>query len=312
MTNQSSTTDAVTAPRRRSRVYRQRQWRGGALFALFAFPNLGLIAVFAYWPILKNFYLSFTSWDFLSPTPMWTGLANYTQLFSSAQFREVIGITVVWVVVVVGVSLIVGVALASLFSMKLPGSSVVSGIAFTPHVISGAAIASIWLFIFDPSYGLARVVFNAVGMSSPSWVTDADWALPALLIVSIWKGVGFVAIVYLAGMQGLPSEVIEAARLDGVNRWQLFSRVILPLLSPTTFFLVITQTIGAFQAFDVIAMMTGGGPASATTTLSWYIYDQAFQRSNVGYSAAAGTIMFVILMVITVLQFRFVEKKVHY
>lgn len=313
MTTQSSATDVIAGvKRKRSLPYRQRQWRGMALFALFAFPNLALIAVFAYWPIIKNFYLSFTSWDFISPAPIWTGLSNYTQLLTSDSFRNVMVVSLTWVVVVVGISLVLGVALASLFSMKLPGSSVVSGIAFTPHVISGAAIASVWLFIFDPNYGLARVAFNALGMSSPAWVTDADWALPALLIVSIWKGVGFVAIVYLAGMQGLPSEVIEAARLDGANRWQLFARVILPLLSPTTFFLVITQTIGAFQAFDVIAMMTGGGPASATTTLSWYIYDQAFQRSNVGYSAAAGTIMFVILMVITVLQFRFVEKKVHY
>lgn len=313
MTTQSSAADVIVgAKRKRSPAQLKRERRGMALFALFAFPNLALIAVFAYWPILKNFYLSFTSWDFISPDPIWVGLSNYTRLLTSAAFGEVMITSLTWVVVVVGVSLIAGVALASLFSMKLPGSSVVSGIAFTPHVISGAAIASIWLFIFDPNYGLARVVFNAIGMSSPAWVTDAKWALPALLIVSIWKGVGFVAIVYLAGMQGLPSEVLEAARLDGANRWQMFSRVILPLLSPTTFFLVITQTIGAFQAFDVIAMMTGGGPASATTTLSWYIYDQAFQRSNVGYSAAAGTIMFVVLMAITVLQFRFVEKKVHY
>ncbi|MDN5893523.1 MAG: sugar ABC transporter permease [Nocardioides sp.] len=314
MTAQRSATPGVmsVAPRKQSRLYRQRQLRGMALFALFAFPNLGLIAVFAYWPIIYNFYLSFTSWDFISPAPIWTGLSNYTQLFTSDMFGNVMVISLTWVVVVVGVNLVLGVALASLFSMKLPGTSVVSGIVFTPHVISGAAIASVWLFIFDPNYGLARLAFNAVGMNSPAWVTDADWALPALLIVSIWKGVGFVAIVYLAGMQGLPSEVLEAARLDGANRWQAFTRVILPLLSPTTFFLVVTQTIAAFKAFDIIAMMTGGGPASATTTLSWFIYDQAFQRSNVGYSAAGGTIMFVILMVITALQFRFVEKKVNY
>lgn len=308
-----TTVEAVARPpRQRSRLYRQRQLRGTALFALFAFPNLALIAVFAYWPIVKNLYLSFTSWDFISPEPIWIGLGNYTQLLTSSTFHDVMAISLTWVVVVVGASLILGIALASLFSMKLPGTSMVSGIAFAPHVISGAAIASVWLFIFDPSYGLARLGFNLIGMSSPGWVTDADWALPALLIVSIWKGVGFVSIVYLAGMQGLPSEVLEAARIDGANRCQLFTRVMLPLLSPTTFFLLITQTIAAFQAFDIIAMMTGGGPASATTTLSWFIYDQAFQRSNVGYSAAAGTIMFVILMAITVLQFRFVEKKVHY
>ncbi|MVA75037.1 ABC transporter permease subunit [Auraticoccus sp. F435] len=297
---------------RRRSALRRRQRRGAALFALFAFPNLALIAVFAYWPVLANLYLSLTSWDFIAPEPIFVGLANYTRLLTSAMFLDVMATTLTWVVVVVGVSLVLGVALAALFSMKVPGTTVVTGIVFTPHVVSGAAIAAVWLFIFDPNYGLARVAFDLVGMSSPAWTTDAEWALPALLVVSIWKGVGFVSIVYLAGMQGLPSEVLEAARIDGANRWRTFTRVVLPLLSPTTFFLVITQTIGAFQAFDVIAIMTGGGPAGATTTLSWLIYDQAFARSNVGYSAAAGTVMFVILMVITVLQFRFVEKKVHY
>ncbi|MGF3056703.1 carbohydrate ABC transporter permease [Microbacterium sp. YY-01] len=291
---------------------RRRRLRGYGLFALFAFPNLFLILVFAYWPIIQNFYLSFTSWDFISPEPFFIGLSNYTNLFASASFRHVLWVTVVWVVVVVGISLIAGVALASLFSMKLPGTTAVTGIIFAPHVISGAAIAAVWLFIFDPNYGLARMAFDAVGASSPSWVADTNWALPALLIVSIWKGVGFVSIVYLAAMQGLPSDVLEAARLDGAGRWQTFSKVILPLLSPTTFFLVITQTIAAFQAFDIIAVMTGGGPAGSTTTLSWFIYEQAFQRSNVGYSAAGGTVMFVILMIITSLQFAFIEKKVHY
>src|SRR5690625_5675423 len=123
---------------------------------------------------------------------------------------------------------------------------------------------------------------------------------------------GFVAIVYLAGIQGLPSDVLEAARLDGASSVQVFLKVVLPLLSPTTCFLVITQTLAAFQAFDIIAIMTSGGPASAPTTLSWFIYEQAFLRSNVGYSAAAGTVMFVVLMLITALQFRFMEKKVHY
>lgn len=300
------------APPRSSSAIRSRRRRGYALFALFAFPNLALIAVFAYWPIIENLYLSLTSWDFISPEPFFVGLANYTALFTSESFLNVLWITVVWVVVVVGMSLLLGVALAALFSMKLPGTAAVTGIVFAPHVISGAAIAAVWLFIFDPNYGLARSVFNAFGMDSPSWTTDAKWALPALLIVSIWKGVGFVAIVYLAAMQGLPSEVLEAARIDGASRFQIFTRITMPLLSPTTFFLVITQTIGAFQAFDIIAVMTGGGPASATTTLSWFIYDQAFHRSNVGYSAAAGTIMFVILMIITALQFKFIEKKVHY
>ncbi|GAA1488145.1 carbohydrate ABC transporter permease [Brachybacterium sacelli] len=311
-TTTSTVRGAAPPPADRAAAQRKRRRRGYALFAAFAFPNLALIAVFAYWPIIANLYLSLTNWDFISPEPLFIGLTNYTSLLASPSFHKVLWVSLVWVVVVVGISLVLGVLLAALFSKKLPGTSVVTGIVFTPHVVSGAAIAVVWLFIFDPNYGLARVLFNLVGADSPNWTTDADWALPALLIVSIWKGVGFVAIVYLAGIQGLPSDVLEAARLDGAGPVQVFLRVILPLLSPTTFFLVITQTIAAFQAFDIIAIMTDGGPASSTTTLSWFIYEQAFMRSNVGYSAAAGTVMFVILMVITALQFRFVEKKVHY
>jgi ABC-type sugar transport system permease subunit len=299
-------------PPQRLAARRRRRRRGYALFALFAFPNLALIAVFAYWPIIANLYLSLTDWDFISPRPLFIGLTNYTSMLASPSFHKVLWVSVVWVVVVVGISLLLGVLLAALFSKKLRGTPVVTGVVFAPHVVSGAAIAVVWLFIFDPNYGLARVVFDLFGAQSPSWTTDAHWALPALLIVSIWKGVGFVSIVYLAGIQGLPSDVLEAAKLDGASAFQSFTRVILPLLSPTTFFLVITQTIGAFQAFDLIAVMTSGGPASSTTTLSWFIYEQAFLRSNVGVSAAAGTVMFVLLMIITAFQFRFVERKVHY
>jgi ABC-type sugar transport system permease subunit len=290
----------------------RRRRRGYLLFAAFALPNLALIAVFSYWPIVENIYLSFTTWDFISPQADLVGLLNYKGLFSSWSFPEVLSRTLVWVVVVVVVTLVLGLALALLFSQRIRGTTAVRTLAFSPHVLSGAAIASIWLLIFDPNHGLSRMVFNAFGAGSPAWTTDGSWALWALIIVSIWKGLGFVAIVYLVGIQQIPAEVLEAARIDGAGRWTRLRRVIFPLLSPTTFFLVITQTISAFQSFDVIAMMTGGGPADATTTLSWFIYDEAFNRSNVGVSSAASMIMFVVLMAITVLQFRFVERRVHY
>jgi ABC-type sugar transport system permease subunit len=300
----------TTSERRLGAVRRRR--RGYLLFAAFALPNLALIAVFSYWPIIENIYLSFTTWDFISPRADLVGLLNYKGLFSSWSFPEVLSRTLVWVVVVVVVTLVLGLALALLFSQRVRGTTAVRTLAFSPHVLSGAAIASIWLLIFDPNHGLSRMVFNAFGAGSPAWTTDGSWALWALIIVSIWKGLGFVAIVYLVGIQQIPAEVLEAARIDGAGRWTRFRRVIFPLLSPTTFFLVITQTISAFQSFDVIAMMTGGGPADATTTLSWFIYDEAFNRSNVGVSSAASMIMFVVLMAITVLQFRFVERRVHY
>lgn len=290
----------------------RRRRRDRLLFVAFALPNLALIAVFAYWPIIENVYLSFTDWDFISTEVNLIGLSNYTGLFSNWAFPTVLLRTLVWVVVVVVVVMVLGLALALLFSVGMRGARAVQSLAFAPHVLSGAAIAAAWLLIFDPNRGFSRLVFSTFGAESPSWTTDPSYALPALIIVSIWKGLGFVAVVYLVGIQQIPSDILEAARIDGAGRWAILTRVIIPLLSPTSFFLVITQTIGAFQAFDVIAMMTGGGPAKATTTLSWFIYDEAFNRNNVGVSSAASMIMFVILMTITALQFKFIERRVHY
>src|SRR5699024_5442221 len=167
---------AVARPTAERPARRARRRRGYALFALFAFPNLALIAVFAYWPIIANVYLSLTNWDFISPEPLFIGLTIYSSMLVSPSFHKVLWVSVVWVVVVVGVSLVLGVLLAALFSRKFPGTSAVTGIVFTPHVVSGAAIAVVWLFIFDPNYGLARVFFELFGAESPNWTTDADWA----------------------------------------------------------------------------------------------------------------------------------------
>lgn len=296
---------------RQGRSHRHRR-HNYLLFAAFTFPNLALIAVFAYWPVIGNLYLSLTQWDMISATPSFVGLSNYVELFTDPSFGQVLMITLIWVVVVVLGAGILGLAMAVLFSGKIPGRGAVTTVAFAPHVLSGAAIAAVWLFIFDPNYGLSRAAFELVGLTSPTWTTSTTWALPALLIVSIWKSVGFVSIIYLAALQGIPRDVREAALLDGANSWQAFWHVIFPLLSPTTFFVLVTSIISAFQSFDVIAMMTSGGPGGATSTLSWFIYDQGFRTFDAGYSAAGGVVMFIILLIVTAIQMRFVERKVHY
>lgn len=301
---QRAATSSGRGGRRRRREY--------LLFALFALPNLALIAVFAYWPVIGNAYLSLTRWDMIAPSPTFVGFDNYATMFTDPSFLRVLRITAVWVVAVVGISLVGGLVLALLFAAKVPGRKAVSALAFSPHILSGAAVAAVWLFLFDPNYGLSRVVFSLFGLDSPHWTTSSRWALPALIIVAVWKGVGFVAIVYLAALQSLPGDVLEAARLDGAGRWRTFRHITFPLLSPTTFFLAVTQIIGAFQSFDLIAMMTGGGPGEATTTLSWFIYSQGFMQFKAGTAAAGAMIMFVLLLVVTVVQMRYVEKKVHY
>lgn len=298
---------SVPGPRRR-RGHRRRY----LAFAAFTLPNLLLILVFSYVPVVANVGLSFTSWDMISPAPVFVGLSNWATFFTDPQVYMALRTTLIWVVVSVGGSLSLGLLLAVLFNSRPPGGRVASSIIFSPYVLSGAAIGALWLFVFDPRYGLTRVVFDWVGQNSPEWMNSVQWALPGLLIVSVWQGVGFVALVYLAALRGVPQDVREAAALDGAGRFAAFRHVIFPLLSPTTFFLLVTQTIGAFQAFDVIAMMTGGGPARSTTTLSWYIYEQGFQRFDIGASATASVFLFAVLLIVTAVQFGYAEKKVSY
>ncbi len=291
---------------------RRRRYREYLLFLAFIAPNFLLVLVFAYWPVIYNGYLSLTDWNMLAPTKDLVGLANYRDLFTDADFLATLRQTAVFVVGVVGGSMVLGLATAVLLNQRLIGRRFVRTMAFAPHVLSGAAVGTLWLFIFDPNYGLIRPLLAPLGLTSPAWMTSSRWALPGLIIVYLWKSTGFIAIVYLAGLQNLPRDLYESAALDGAGPWRLFRKITLPLLSPVTFFLFLTTIIGAFQAFDVIALMTGGGPGISTTTLSWFIYQRAFVASDAGHAAAAAMIMFVLLVAMTALQARFLERRVHY
>ena len=303
----ASTATAAIGVRRR-----RRHWREYGLFVLFAFPNIAIIAIFALWPTLYNVVLSMLDWDMISPEASWVGLKHYQWLLTSREFVRVLQTTLVFTVAVVGINMVGGLGLALLLNQPLRGRDVARTLAFAPHVLSGAAVATVWMFLLDPNFGLSRVVFDAFAASSPQWLTSSRWALTAIVVVHVWKGLGFAAIIYLAALQGLPQDLYEAAEIDGAGAWRRFRVLTLPLLSPTTFFLLIISIIGTSQAFDVIAVMTGGGPGSATTILSWFIYEQGFQSFNVGRAAAGAIVLFLALAVLTVLQRVFLERKVHY
>lgn len=291
---------------------RERRRREYLLFLAFVAPNVVLLAVFSYWPIVYNGYLSLTSWDLLSETKPFVGLANYVDMFTDPAFRAVIWRTFFFSGGILVGSTVLGLMVAMLLNQRLRGRNIVRTVTFAPHIVTGAAIGTIWLFIFDPNYGLLKEVIEPLGFTSPAWMTDSAWALPGLIIVYLWKNTGFVAVIYLAGLQSMPQELYEAARIDGAGPWTLFRRITLPLLSPVTFFVAVTTIIGSFQAFDVIAMMTGGGPGDATTTLSWYVYQQAFQALDAGHAGAGAIVMFCLLLIITGAQARFLERRVHY
>lgn len=301
---------ADQAAARNGRAARRR--REYLLFGAFVAPNVVLLAVFAYWPVIYNGYLSLTSWDLLSPTKEFVGLANYTDMFTDPDFYDVLLRTLVFSGVIVAGCVVAGLAIAVLLNQKLFGRTVVRTMSFAPHVLGGAAMGTIWLFIFDTDYGLLKAMLEPFGIGSPAWMEDSTWALPGLIIVYLWKDIGFVAVVYLAGLQGMPQDLYEAARIDGASSWTIFRRITLPLLSPVTFFVVVVTIVSTFRAFDVIALMTNGGPGDATTTLSWYVYKQAFQALDAGHAGAGAIIMFVILLAVTGAQARFLERRVHY
>jgi multiple sugar transport system permease protein/sn-glycerol 3-phosphate transport system permease protein len=303
-----STTPLTTEYRAAKRRFSS-EW---LLFLLFVGPNLLLFGIFTYWPLVYSFYLSRKRWDFIAPVKRDVGWDNFRYLWENDNFHKVMWNTFWFTLGAVGGSLLIGLFAALLLNQKLRGRDTARAIVFLPTLLSGAAIGIAWVYIFDPRYGLMRSVIEPFGLNSPNWLRDTTWALPGIIIVYIWKNLGFATVIYLAGLQGIPKDLYEAARLDGAGVFWRFRSVTLPMLSPITFFLVITSILNSFQAFDIIQVMTRGGPVDATNTLIYYIYEQGFIAYNVGRASAAAVVLFLIMLTITLFQLRFQERRVHY
>jgi ABC-type sugar transport system permease subunit len=282
------------------------------LFLLFVAPNLILFGIFTYWPLVYSGYLSLTRWDMISPTKTWVGFANYSYLLRDDSFRTVLKNTFVFTAGAVGGSLFLGLFIALLLNQPLRMRDGARAVVFAPTLLSGAAISIVWVYIFDPRYGLMRQVLDPFGIPSPTWLRDTTWAMVAVIIVYIWKNVGFAAVIFLAGLQTIPKDLYEAAKVDGAGAFNRFRNVTLPMLSPISFFLLVTSILNTFQAFDIIQVMTEGGPVDATNTLIYYTYEQGFVAFNAGRAAAASLILFVIMLGVTLVQLRYAERKVHY
>ena len=281
------------------------------VFLALALPNLLLIAVFTYVPLFNNLYYSTLNWTLGSASAAVVGLDNYVTFFTSADAGRVLGTTAVFTAATVGGSMVLGLLVALALNSKVRGTTFARSAVFAPYVLSGVGVGLVWLFIFDPGYGVLAWILRGFGQQSPQWINDPELSLVMVIIVYVWKNLGYCAVVFLAGLQSLPQDVMEAASLDGASSFRRFVSMSLPLLSPTTFFLLITTMLSSLQAFDLIRIMTPLG--SGTSTLIYEAYLQAFGAYNrAGYSAAISVVLFVILLVITVLQLRFIEKKVHY
>jgi ABC-type sugar transport system permease subunit len=289
-----------------------REWREWLTFVAFVAPNLTLLGIFAYWPLLQNVALSFTEWDMISPVKRFVGLDNWVTVLGSLRFWSITLNTATFMVGAVGLTLGLGLALALLLNQRLRFRNGARTIIFTPTVLSGAAVAIVWYFIFDPNWGILKTLLSVVGLPSPRWVVDIHWAMPAVIIVFVWKTAGYAAVIFLAGLQGIPRELYEAARVDGANAWDRFLSVTLPGLAPISFFLLVTTILLSFQAFDIINPMTGGGPVIATTTLLYEYYNQAFVGFHAGTAAVYALTLFVLMLVLTMVQLRYVERRVTY
>jgi sn-glycerol 3-phosphate transport system permease protein len=279
------------------------------LAALLLLPNLVLLIVFTYRPLLDNIRLSFTDWNISSPIANPVGLANYIEWFGRDDTRIIVRNTLVFTVATVGISMALGLGLALLLDQKLKGRNLVRSVVFAPFVISGAAIGIAFQFVFDPQFGLVRDLLARVGVTSPDFYQQPGSALFMVTVTYIWKNLGYTFVIYLAALQGRRADLDEAAEIDGASAWTRFRRVLMPQLRPTTFFLSITVLLSSVQVFDIINVMTRGGPAgNGTTTLVYQVYQETFVNQRAGYGATVATVMFVILLAVTVVQVRFMDR----
>ena len=284
--------DPVAARRRSSRLTRN-QTRAGWLLLL---PALLHSSLFLAVPALAAVVIGFTDYNF-SGTADFIGIQNYLELFVDPRFQAALGNTVAYTLVVVPVATALALLVALGLNQKMRGLGFFRTVYYLPVVTATVAAASVWLWIYNPNAGLANAVGSLFGLTRSQWVNDPHMALPALMAVGVWQGIGAKMIVYLAALQGVSKELLEAAELDGANRWQKFRNVMWPALGPAHYFVLITAIIQTFQVFDLVFVMTKGGPVNSTTVLTYDIYTNAFEGLRLGYASAETVVMLALIAV---------------
>jgi len=299
-----------TAARRRVSAARLRE--AGAAY-LFLLPTIVGLLLFTAGPVLASAYVSFTRWDLLS-APRWIGASNYTALLHDHTFWVCVRNTLYYTAVSVPAGTILALLLAMVMNRPLRGISIYRAIYFLPVVSSGVAVALMWQWLYQPDFGLNNQVLGRTSphMAPIRWLASTVWAMPAIIILSIWQNLGFNMVIFLAGLKGISREYYEAAQIDGAGRWAQFRYVTVPQLSPVTFLVVILSIIGSFQVFDYAYVLTQGGPVDATRTIVYFLFQNGFQWFNMGYAAAIAYILFIMTLVVTAVQFLVQRYWVHY
>jgi multiple sugar transport system permease protein len=284
-------------------------WRVALPFVL---PTIVGLLVFNVIPLLAAFVLGFTDYSFTAQT-RWVGLANYHAfLFDDPLFWKAMRNTLYYTAASVGLSVVLGLLLALALHHGFRGSRFFRSVYFLPVVASTAAVSLVWGLLLEPNFGLVNYLLGLIGIPGPGWTQSLAWAMPALILVTVWKTVGYNMVIFLAGLQDIPQEVREAARIDGANGWRETVQIVLPLLSPTTFFVIVISLITSFQVFDYIYVMTQGNPAYETLTISYYIYQIGFQYFRMGQASSLSYLLFAIVFGLTLLQFGLQRRWVQY
>jgi multiple sugar transport system permease protein len=279
---------------------------------LFVGPVIFGILVFQIAPVIASLGVSFTNWTGLR-RPRFVALDNYVRLFTrDDEFYRSLLNTAIFTVACVAFSIAIGLGLAVLCNQKVHGVGIFRTLFYSPVVTNVVAIGFVWFWLYDPNNGLLNSILRSVGLPGPAWLSDSSVALVAVIIVAVWQGVGYPMVILLAGLQSIDSSLLEAATVDGASAWRRFWSVTVPLLTPSLFFLIITQFIASFQVFGIIYVMTSGGPNNATQVFIYKIYTAAFAEGRLGYASAMGWVLFVIVGLITAVQWRMERRWVHY
>lgn len=274
----------------------------------FIAPNFIGFAIFTLIPVIFSFILAFMKWDSFS-RPEFVGLDNFRKMLGDETFWISLKNTFLYTIGVVPLTLLSSLTLAILLNKKIRGMKFFRTAFFFPYVTSLVAIAVVWNMLFHPTMGPINQVLKHVIANPPGWTSSSHWALFAIVIVSVWRGMGYYMILYLAGLQGIPKEQYEAAAMDGAGKWNQLRNVTLPSLRSTTFFVTIMLVINCFKVFDLIQVMTDGGPGRATNVLVYQIYNEAFKKFNFGYASAISLVLFVIVLGATVFQFKWNQRQ---
>jgi len=267
-----------------------------------------VFTVFVFVPIVFAFYMSLNEWSLIGD-PIFIGLGNYVDLAQDADFWTASLNTLIYTLGTVPTSMALGLAVAVGLNRKLPARALLRSIFFVPVIISLVATALIASWMFNDNYGVVNNALGALGLEPVPWLSSPRWAMPSLMITTLWIRLGFNMVVYLAALQWIPTELYDAARVDGATGRRRFLHITWPLLRPTTFLLLILNVIYSLHVFDLIYVMTGGGPGFSTTVLVQYIYQQAFQESQMGYASAIGVVLYLMLLIFTVFQWWFTRQS---